>query len=551
MAASDILTTFRTNVRAALADTGSDYTDAMIDQAVFSAVSDISRLAPRQQIHIEILHTRTVTAESFTNTHGTWVTLNNYIDETVAVVVTNEAATITYNDEGDDPDFLIDYIQGRIQSLSTGDMSNSATHKITYERSLRHISLNTLTGIIGDPSTVEIARRGGQVYQSYASFFIWGDVLILQSSDDDYGSTSGPALSEGDRIRVWYNAEHAKPGAAAGSYPVYMDDVVLKGAIAYSLFSKHRERQLAAITIRGTASTQLAKADDDQSAIDTLEAAVTTALDNAATVLGLIDALADASIADINTALDKVITHLGTDLEAYFDDALLLGFNTSIESALDGAAALLDESSSDIKTALDKVVEHLETDATNPDSAEAQLAAGDGLINAVNLGNEAAIIFAQYSRAQVDIAQGFINEAMALISQAQGQIVEGQTRVQQKLAYLGEMDRRLAMATGFVDEAQQRVAIVNALYQTAVGYIQEAQGRQAQIDRHIQLGLLYTDNARGYMELIDRDMSIADRLLIDAQERHAEYWTHLISKVEMGQPNRRSAAIKQNPENRT
>ena len=551
MAASDILTTFRTNVRAALADTGSDYTDAMIDQAVFSAVSDISRMSPRQQIHIEILHTRTVTAESFTNTHGTWVALNNYIDETMAVVVTNAGATITYNDDGDDPDFLIDYIQGRIQSLSTGEMSNSATHLITYERSLRHISLNTLTGIIGDPSTVEIARKGGQDYQSYASFFIWGDVLILQSSDDDYGSNSGPALSEGDRIRVWYNAEHDKPGAAAGSYPVYMDDVVLKGAIAYSLFSKHRERQLAAITIRGTASTQLAKADDDQTAIDTLEAATTTALDNAATVLGLIDALADASIADINTALDKVITHLGTDLEAYFDDALLLGFKPSIDAALDGAAALLDETSSVVKTDLGKVVEHLETDSGNPDSAEAQLAAGDSLINAVNLGNEAALVFARYSQAQVDIAQGFINEATALISQAQGQIVEGQTRVQQKLSYLGEMDRRLAMATGFVDEAQQRVAIVNALYQTAVGYIQEAQGRQVQIDRHIQLGLLYTDNARGYMELIDRDMSIADRLLIDAQERHAEYWTHLISKVEMGQPNRRSAAIKQNPEPRT
>ena len=45
----------------------------------------------------------------------------------------------------------------------------------------------------------------------------------------------------------------------------------------------------------------------------------------------------------------------------------------------------------------------------------------------------------------------------------------------------------------------------------------------------------------------DREMQTGDRFLFDAQERHRDYWEHLISRVEMSWPNQRAAAIRQHP----
>jgi len=275
--ASDILTTIQTNVRAALADTGTTFPDAMVNQAIYDVVADISRLSPRELVHIEVLHNRTVTDESFTSNHDTWVTLaNKPIDMTQTIVVTTSPAGTTYTE---DTDYIIDYAQGRVQVLSTGSMADATAFLIDYEKSLLGIDVSSLTDFIA-VERIEVAKQGGRPYQSYASFWLWGDILWLQARD----STQSP-LVENDHVRIWYQAEHTKPGASAGSYPAYMDDIVVKGAVAYALFSKHRERNLQAVTDLATARTQLAIADDDQTIIDTAITAVTTALDAAATAL--------------------------------------------------------------------------------------------------------------------------------------------------------------------------------------------------------------------------------------------------------------------------
>lgn len=725
---TDVLTTFRTNVRAALADTGTVFTNAIVDAAIFEAVSDISRLAPRELVHIEVMHSRTVTNENFTNTHGTWVDLTNKpIDMQQPVVVTNSGGGTTYVE---DTDYIIDYAQGRVQSLSTGSMTNSATHKIDYEKSLRGIDLSSLTDFISI-DRLEIAKSGGSPYQAYSSFWQWGDILWLQDRDE----SGSPNLAENDHVRVWYKAEHTKPGASAGSYPAYMDDVIVKGAVAYALFSKHRERNLQAVTDLATARTQLAIADDDQSAInalesgviialnladneagaiDTLEAAITTALDSAkaslsaadtpitaastsaaaaTTVLLLVDALADTPLADAETALDAAIVQLGemetlvdaaayttihasietavdamatalglvdaladtpladaevaldagkvnllTDAEAVFDEGGFTGVNAQIETALDDAAVILDASSSIVTTILGKVVEHLESDATNPDSAENQLKTGDALINATNLGADAPALYARYSEAQVSIARGFVEEASQRIAQARGHTEEASQRIAHRLSYMTEVDRRVNIAQTYVAEARERLGIARTINETVVGYsleaqartaqkrgvldevdarmtragiliaearerlaiaqvleqtalghiqasqaytaasqieinqaqgyINEAAGRSQQIDRHLSLGTLYINQASGwgeqinrhlalgtlyinqsriYQEGADRENQAADRFLLDAQERHADYWTHLASRLEMSWPNQRATAVKQHP----
>ncbi len=536
---SDVQTTIRTNIRALLADTGTDFSNAILDGAMNEVVSDISRIAPRELLHLEVLHSRTITDESITSSDDTWVDLaNKPVDMQQAFVVTSDPAGTTYVE---DTDYIVDYAQGRVQTLSAGSISNGVGLLVDYEKSLRGIDLSSITAFIGI-DRIEIAKSGGKSYQEFTGFYQWGDVLWLHPRD----ASTEQNLSENDHVRIWYKAEHTKPGASASSIPAFLDDMVTKGGAAYALYSKVRERNLAAVADLALARTALAKADDDQTAIDTLEAAVTTALDAAKTALGFIDALADTSISDVNVALDAVVSNLGTEAEALLDDALLLGFNTSIEAALDGAAALLDETSSVVKTALSKVVEHLETDSGSPDSAEAQLAAGDSLINAANIGSDVPALYARYAELQVQISNGFIAEAMALIAQARGQIEEASVRATQNRLWLDKVDIRVNIAGTYVAEARERLGLVSAILNTALGYVQEAAGRMQQIDRHLSLGQLYISQTRVYQENADRENQSADRFLFDAQERHRDYWEHLTSRVEMSWAHQRQAAIRQN-----
>lgn len=583
---TDVLTTIQTNVRASLADTGSLFPDAMVNAAINEVVADISRVAPRELVHVEVLHSRTVTDESFTSSYDAWVTLSDYIDMQQEVVVTTDPAATTYTE---DTDYIIDYAQGRIQVLSTGAMADATGFLIDYEKSLRSINLSSLTDFIAI-DRLEISRNGGQTFQEYSSYYQWGDVLWFQAKD----GTTEPSLSENDHVRVWYKAEHTKPGASAGSYPAYMDDVVTKGAVAYALFSKHRERNLQSVTDATSSRTALALADDDQTAINTLETAVTAALDSAKTALALadgltdtplgdaelaldavktalalVDGLADTPLADAENALDASLAAAGATNTTLLDAAAFTGIITSQETALDGAQTLLDASGLP-NTALDKVIEHLESDTLSggqPDSAEKQLGAGDGLINAANLGADAPALYARYADMQVRISDGFIGEANARILQARVLIEESSGRAQQKLAYLehvaqnvaianahnGEADQRLGIAgviiqaaSGYIGEARERIGIAASLHEAAVGYIQEATGRMLQIDRHLALGTLYLNQARGYQEAADREHATADRFLFDAQERHSDYWEHLQSRVEMSWPNQRQASVRQN-----
>ena len=552
---SDVLTTIETNVRAVLADTGTTFTTATVDAGIFAVVSDISRIAPRELVHIEVLHSRTITDESITSSDDTWVDLaNKPIDMQQSVVVTSDPAGTTYTE---DTDYIIDYAQGRIQTIGVGAISDATGILVSYEKSLRGIDLSSITALIGI-DRVEIAKSGGQSFQTYTGFYQWGDVLWLHPKD----GVSDQNLAENDHVRIWYKAEHSKPGAAAGSYPAFLDDVVTKGAAAYALFSKHRERNLAAVADLALARTALLKADDDQTAIDTLEAAVTTALDSAKTALAsantafaLVDAIADTPLGDAETALDAVITNLGTEAEALLDSATYTGFNTSIESALDGAAALLDETSSVVKTALDSIVQHLETDTFEPDSADNQLKTGDDFINNVNVGADVPNLFARYAEVKVLIARGRTDEAIAYISQARGQIEEAAQRLIQWQLWLSEVDARISISNTYVAEARERLNIAGIITQTGLGYVQEAggyideaTGRMQQIDRHIQLGALYISQTRVYQENADRENQSADRFLFDAQERHRDYWEHLTSRVEMAWPHQRQSAVRQNPQ---
>lgn len=355
--ATDVLTTIEASVRSSLADTGTVFPTAMIDAAIYEVVADISRLSPRELVHVEILHSRSV-ASGVTPTLSainTWYDLlasGNVkpIDQQQGMTVTSNPAGTTFTEY---TDYIIDYAQGRIQRITGGAMS-ATTFRVTYEKSLKGIDLSSLTDFISI-DRVEIAKQGGSTFQEFSTFWQWGEILWLQSRD---GTDQGN-LAENDHVRIWYRGEHSRPGGSAGSYPAYMDDVVVKGAVAYALFSKHRERNLQAVQDLNDSRTQLAIADDDQPEMTALALQVTVALDAAVTILAQIDHPSDSMVTNIGTALDAIVTFTG-DADSLLNDAVLTNMNASIETAVDAMATALglvnaftDTPLADAETALD------------------------------------------------------------------------------------------------------------------------------------------------------------------------------------------------------
>ena len=565
--ATDDLEATRVSVRAGLVDTGgvssTVFTNAVIDEAVSQAVADLNRLHSRELVSVVVLHSRTVTDEAFTSNHGTWVALGNKpIDPSTRPVVTNNAGTTTYTE---DTDYIIDYAQGRIQTLTAGAMTDAIAHKIDYEKSLLGLDISGLTDMI-QIERLELYKQGSGVPQEFTNWWKWGDILWINYETDG----AQKYLTENDHVRIWYRAEHTGPAAGASpNYPLFFQEIIVKGATAYALFSKHRQRNLQALTDATSARTALALADDDQTVIDTAFTAAITAFDAAKTALATIadinEPLADlttaldkveaSATADMNTALDKVTTHAGTEADAAHDK-----ITTSLDLAIT-AIALIPAEALLVNLSLDKIVEHLETDATNPDSAEAQLAAGDSLINAVNTGREAARLYGEYAIAQVSIARGFAEEAAGRVSHVQAlvaqaavnitesatRVAEGGARIAQGTAFISEAEMRRAQAGAFIEEAQVRLGHANAVISQASQYISEGMGRLANVDRHVTLGQLYLRQADGYLASADRENQVADRFLADARERHADYWSHLQSRVE--QTRRRSlVATRQHPD---
>jgi len=386
------------------------FTTDIIDQAVSEVVSDISRLAPRELLHIEVLHTRTVTAEVVIANSDIWVNLANKPIETQStVIITDSGATVTYVEY---TDYIIDYTQGRIQVLSTGSICDCDSLRATYEKSLKGIDISSITDLISI-ERVEYYPTGGTMVQNFESWSRWGDILWLNSKQ---GNTQ-TNLAENDYIYIWYKAEHTKPSAStAGSHPAFLDDVVVKGAVAYSLFSKHRERNLQALTYHALSRNALAQADADQTDIDTSITAVNTALDAMNTALDLVNTLASTPLADAELALDssKAINLLLNSLanSPYAEAALALDvMKVTLDKVNDvSKVPLLDATTAAAaaNTVLD-LIDQLTVDGpffdadTALDSAKVALALTDAAADPLSISITASIDNMETILAQLDI----------------------------------------------------------------------------------------------------------------------------------------------------
>jgi len=338
---------------------------------------DFSRLIPDEKIQETTIDYK-VTAESFTVIIGTAVSLANKPIKHGSEVIKQSGTTYVR-----DTDYTMDYANGTVNAISGGGLSAAAA-TADYDKSRIALDLTGLTDMLL-PSRIEWPV--GDVPQSFNQYYIFAGILWVTAAEGESQSSQ----ADKDHIRVYYFAEHTAPtDSANGSFPRFLDEVMVNGVIAYALAMKSREQNLQSIKDGDSAARQLLNASgafaSAEAALNELKtsttgpyAKITAALDGTTTPL-----------ADINTALDKVESLIGTAAGKPTFDALAkvathtgeadtaldkVGTHTAeagkaldkIPTHTSRAEAALDEvtkhSSVKAPTALDKVATHSGTEA--------------------------------------------------------------------------------------------------------------------------------------------------------------------------------------------
>ncbi len=621
------LVEIRAAVRSNLSDASTVWTDAEIDRAVDEVTADFSRMIPDEKIH-EIIIDKNITDEAWTSDSGVAVTLGNKPIDFGSETVKQSTTVFVRN-----TDYTMNYANGTVTMLAAGSMADSTASTITYTKQSIAFDLSALTDLT---TVIKVETSVGDVPQEHSSFFIWGTTLWVTTQG--FGTQS--PVGDKTHLRIYYYAEHTPPAAGAGSFPLFLDEVMIKGAVSYCLFIKHREQLQSGqteIELGNTALDDLLKnggtVEDIETALtefDVVEANIGTNLILAATKIVEAkveyDVAIDSLIGEVDSILDTALTHLTGVNDSVKEalDALTSGaYNAAAKTALDKVLTYLEGSTNsakaalqdiidntnmaDANTALDKVivyldlimnegatsgylqeaedvwaeeVKHILTDAGLP-NAEDFLETGDDLINAVNLGVQAANLYATYAQnalgmgdrwsdrrkdfiamsdrlnaigqtyiQEAAMRQGatdrLVNEASTWVDVSETFIAEAEERLRQVDRFLGEAAQWRGVAQTMNDfatnrnsNAQLQIQAANGYVSMAMAYIEQAEGYVANGEILIQkaqirlgIGNLNVAEGQGRVVIGNSYLTIADRYRDDALERHADYWSMLRSRVQ-------------------
>lgn len=582
-------------------DAGTVWSDNELNRCVDEVTADISRLMPRELV-TEIILVRTVTSESVTSSDDAAVALKNKPIKPGSETVKNSAGTVTYTIY---TDYEMDYINGKITTLSDGAIPNATTIKVTYEKSSIGFDISGLTDFIS-PTMLEFVQASPP--QQFDSFITFGDFLYVTTRD---GRTQAPIPDESN-VRLYYEAHHVAPSDSGdASFPRYLDEVTIKGSVAYALFIKHRKENLSGVTDIGSGGTALTNAGTSLTNAGTSLTKITTALDKLSAA-GDVYAKVDAALAKIITALDKLSTattgvydrtdtalakiitaldKLSTASSGPYDkittaldkvDTHLAGATLSTKAALANIDTIMKEihnisaNTGDIKDARDvwaDEVKHILTAAGIP-NAEDFLETGDDLIDKINLGTDAGELYRRYAETALRIAELWADKR-------KDYLVISQRHIDQSTSYIQEARERATIAQGFINEANQWSAKGQILLDEASRWLGEARGwsdkgdlllaeaaqwlseAQGWLNKGqvlINEAVRWSDQGNGYIQQADRYMSqarhyfdsaqqrglVADRFLTDARERHTDYWAILKDRIAQGSK-RSMAATRQYP----
>lgn len=418
-------------LRKDLSDGGSALlSDAELTRAVQRAVSDVSRFIPRELV-LEVTLDLEVDDEDWTSdaSPGTYVSLaNSPIEYDSETVKDGDGNTCTR-----DTDYIIDYANGEITHISGGEIGNAEGCTISYNKSALAIDISSIVSSLIRVERVEYPV--GQVPQSFAPYTVVGDYLFIGA----VGESSQSKMTDKSHIAICYKAKHTAPVADTdGTYPEFLDDVVLMASAAYALLIVVQSLLQMAKTAQAAISTEVGVANGilDGLSFDNIAtdlAAAGTALTSAATqAAAAASALASVSIADATTALAAANTVL---------DAIL---TTSIDKATTGAEAYLDTGDDKITTlnTADRVSEkYREYAQARAELANARVSTALGYVQEATQRINAIALYVNESNGYSRAAEAYIAEAAQHVARAQAELVMQQVKISQAEGYLGDADR--------------------------------------------------------------------------------------------------------------
>lgn len=534
----------RTELSVGSADT-TQFTNDELNRTIDEVTADITRLMPQEKV-LEALIDYVVTDESFTPTGTTIVTLSNKPIEWASDKVTDSPSTVTYVRN---TDYTMDYASGTIVRISTGSMVSGAAHLISYNKSRIAIDLSSLTDLLA-PISVEYPI--GDTPQHTNQFYTWGDVIWLTTMDR--GGSQRP-MADKDHIRVYYHAQHTAPtDAADGTFPRFLDEIVVKGIVAYALFIKFREtvllsnyhNKLAGDILSQINSAPIATAlglipyssitidaGAELSAVDTTLGKVQTLIGNATggkawdalvlsaaetalgnTALDKVDTnLLNASISDTKTNHDKIITALGkitAIVDLIFKDVTPDPDTGDLQEAKD----TWDNQPSTEPAELDFLVRDINNSTYIGVGAEEYLDAGDALINAINLGDRAAELNRQFAETSLSIATMYADRRKDFLLIADRRLGQMRALTDEASTHIAAIDQKIneaviwvRVAQGFISEGQQRASVsqtiiseAQAWINAAQGYINEAQLRLSHVQAVLDINNTFIAKGRLYIE---------------------------------------------------
>ena len=369
-------------------------------------------------------------------TYTGWIYLTYRNVRDTSVVVTNSGATVTYTQ---DTDYEVDYLNGRIRLLSGGSMAASTAYLVDYEKTETHIDLSSLPDLL---RVDHVEYPVGQIPQQMVQTAVWGKMLFITGMGE---SDEQESLSEGENVRVYYDAVHTIPNDyTPGSVPEFLEDTVVQCATAYALLIYALKHEHQALTDLTSARTAIASLDAIQTAITTALTAATKYLNNnsnadAAGRLAAIATDAAALRTAIATALDLCNTlqdSVVTDLSSA--DTVKISYMGATHNYLDGGSA------PDVKAYLDTADALLNT-ITEGGENEATPAAYANFAMAVK--NALIATYEQDRAFYQQNATARTNAAMAAVQEASQRLTNLRTYIEESEAYQG-------IADGFNKEAE-------------------------------------------------------------------------------------------------
>ena len=388
-------------------------------------------------------------------TGGVWIQLSNPVwPDTLSIY---SAAGKTGTKYVEDTDYEVDYANGRVRMIYGGSLAAATTYYANYER--HHLNLDISSILPELVRIIKVLYPAGKVPEQSVAFKLWENMLTIGSQRT---GESQKELVDKEHIAIHYETWHTPPTLSGpGSYPEYLDEIVLRGAGGYVYLVEALQYQLAAVTDLTSMRSEL---ENTTAAYTTMNAAIvkmTKYLENNSEedAVGILMDITD-NIANLRTAMTT----------AWDAAAAMLGevSTLDLDKATSGAEDLLDN----VTTATINSLQDGGPDVPEKHAAISQTRAAFG-----NIRISTAQMYLSEANARLNDIMAMIQESagyIAVVQQFHNEVMASQTQINSYLAeasqYSDAVANNMLLSDRFRAEGNNRLTEFRELLKSRAEY---------------------------------------------------------------------------------